>query len=337
MYEYKSIVFIEGIEHKRFLTTYIEILERIGEPYLVVSFEDLNLNHEKFKQLSFKTISRKDLINFALNVKAKIFITTTPGIGNVYFPSSKAMPSESRPKYIYVFHSLVSPNNIYLKNSFKNYDLIFSPNHIITEQLKFLTKKSSIHTTGYPLFSSQVKKTNKLANTILIAPSWGKKNLLSDPNLLNVYINYFISKKLKIVLRPHPMELEKIKDVTYIDGKSVNIDTNKELIDLHEYQYLMTDWSGIALEFFYYTKQPVLFSDSPKKIRRNLSYKEKNILLIEDLARKNFGFVLNINNKNLFDEINNFKMRSVSNKLFNDIFTPIFEMNKVQKIFESLL
>ena len=53
MSDYNSIVFVEGIEHKRFIVSYLEILENIGDPYLVISFEDIK-------------IDRKNLVNHHL-------------------------------------------------------------------------------------------------------------------------------------------------------------------------------------------------------------------------------------------------------------------------------
>jgi hypothetical protein len=337
MSSYNSIVFIEGIEHKRFIVSYLEILENLGDPYLVISFEDIKIDRKKFSKSSFKIIPKKDLINFCLNLEAKIFITTTPGIGNIYFPSSKAPLIKNRPKYIYVFHSLVSPNSVYSKNSFKNFDYIFSPNNVISDQLAFLTKKSNIFTTGYSLFSNSKEEVKKNTDTILIAPSWSKNGLFSDIKLLDKYIEYFITNKLNIVLRPHPMELDNLNNFNDFKDEKISIDTNKELNNLHSYEYLMTDWSGISLEYFYYTMKPVIFADTPKKIRRKLTTKEKRVLLIEDIVREKFGFILNIEKNNLSYEINKFNLDKSGKRFYDDIYKPIFNKNNVQKIIESLI
>ena len=73
------------------------------------------------------------------------------GIGNFYFPKSKNFPKKNRPKYIYFFHSLVSPNENYVEKSFSGFDYILSPNKLITDQLKYLVKDKStqIFTVGY--------------------------------------------------------------------------------------------------------------------------------------------------------------------------------------------
>ena len=45
----------------------------------------------------------------------------------------------------------------------------------------------------------------------------------------------------------------------YEFSPEVSIDKDKNLDNLHSYRYLITDYSGIALEFFYLTQRPVLF------------------------------------------------------------------------------
>ena len=90
----------------------------------------------------------------------------------------------------------------------------------------------------------------KNTGTILIAPSWSKNGLFSDIKLLEKYIEYFITNKLNIVLRPHPMELDNLNNFSDLKYKKISIDTNKDLSNLHSYEYLMTDWSGISLSFF---------------------------------------------------------------------------------------
>ena len=72
----------------------------------------------------------------------------------------------------------------------------------------------------------------------------------------------------------------------------IDIDTDKDLNNLHSYEYLITDYSGIALEFFYLTGRPIIFLDVPKKIKRKIpvfSKEEKNYLLIENEMRNVIG------------------------------------------------
>ena len=98
----KAVFFVEGIEHLRFVMPYIDLFEKYKLNIEVVSFEDLKLEANKTK-----TISKKDFNEYCLNLNSEYLITTTPGVGNSYFLKSKVYPKSKRPKYIYVFHSLV--------------------------------------------------------------------------------------------------------------------------------------------------------------------------------------------------------------------------------------
>ena len=128
----KKAIFLLRIEHLRFIKPYINLFEKHKLIIEVVSFEDLKLEGNKTK-----IIDKKDFNEYCLNMNSEYLITTTPGVGNSYFLKSKVYPKSKRPKYIYVFHSLVSPNEAYSRRSFLGFDYIFSPNETITKQLNY--------------------------------------------------------------------------------------------------------------------------------------------------------------------------------------------------------
>ena len=57
---------------------------------------------------------------------------------------------------------------------------------------------------------------------------------------------------------------------------------------LHEAEVLITDWSGIALEYAFATERPVLFIDVPPKIN-NPRYAELGIVPLEVRLRSVIG------------------------------------------------
>ena len=87
--------------------------------------------------------------------------------------------------------------------------------------------------------------------------------------------------------------IEIIKDNTNID---FYLDTD---INYEKFNYLITDWSGISLEYFFTTRNPVGFIDTPKKMRRKLSKAEKKIELIESEVRNKIGPVIDLHNLDL--------------------------------------
>ncbi len=227
-----------------------------------------------------------------------LFITTTPSIGSSIFPKS-AMPKNKRPTYVYVFHSLVSPNEMYSKGSFEGFDILLSPSVLISEQLKpLISKTAQVFTTGYLLFDKiqKFEFKDEFVNDVLIAPTWGTKGLNEIINNIEKIKNFINTLGLKAIFRPHPMtSLDELTKVPF------DIDTDKDLDNLHSYKYLITDYSGIALEFFYLTGRPIIFLDVPKKVKRKIpvfSTKEKNYLLIENEMRNLIGKSYSLNELN---------------------------------------
>tara|TARA_Y100000389_G_C17426554_1_gene499888 strand:- start:165 stop:1154 length:990 start_codon:yes stop_codon:yes gene_type:complete len=326
----KIVLFIEGDEHFRFIEPYLEVLKTKNFDLKIITLNNLKFNFENTLK-----INQKDIRKTFLNLNADAVITTTPGIGSYYFPKNK----KRKTTYIYIFHSLVSPNEIYLNNSFKSFDIIFSPNDIISSQLKKLTKKDSkIYTVGYPLLVNNYykKSPNSLKNSLLIAPSWGRESLLNHQLELTLLLNNLAKNSFDITLRPHPMELDKLNKIEL--PKNINIDSNKDLINLSSFKYLITDWSGIAIEFSLIKKFKSIFLDLPKKIRRK-SKSETEHELIENKFRVNYGLVVKKDNfskiSKIIYEYNNWNI--ASDDYIRLLTSPEFDKFNISKILDSNL
>ena len=327
----KIVFFSEGLEHTRFLEPIINKLLEI--PDIEIWYYSLDHDEEikMSKNVDFIHIKRKQLLTSLKKIEADYFFTTSPGVGSLYFPKSKHVG-----KYVYTFHSLLSPNEIYKKNSFTNFDIIMSPNDLISLQLKLLiSKKTRIITTGYPLFTA-LKKSKIKQKTVLIAPSWGKNNIFTDHNFENLLIN-LSSKNYDIIIRPHPMQLGLFDNNTLKKYKNLNVgfDFKKDLNNLGEYSILITDWSGIALEYYKLTQRHILFTDTPKKVRRKLTNKERDIDLIEDSIREKLGYVFKLNEDldPLLESVNKYKF-SEDKEFLETIYTPLFDNFSIDEIFK---
>lgn len=313
----KIIFFIENKSHMRFVEKLLfYFLENNYPVFLICQEIPFDNKKYKFKNLEIKVLENDyDKINTLKRLEGKLFFTTTPSIGTVIFPKSSVLKA-SRPIYVYLFHSLVSPNQMYVKNSFKYFDYIFSPSEIITSQIKYLVSKTTkVVTTGYLLFDGiePFSKNKIFNNKILIAPTWGQDGLNKIYNNFDKVKQLAERLNLELIFRPHPMI--NFKDIQI---KNIQIDVDKELNNLFTYNHLITDYSGIALEYFYLTARSTLFLDVPKKIKRNLKSSEKDIVLIENDMRNKIGF-----NKN-FESLENIEEFP---KLKTD-----FSKNYVQKI-----
>lgn len=271
---------------------------------IVACLENPFENKYQKSNLEIKKLKNNlEKIDFFKKLQGELLITTTPSLGTAIFPTSKAQPTSSRPKSVYLFHSLVSPNEMYVKNSFKHFDYIFSPSSTITNHLSTLVSRNTqIIDTGYLLFNdlNPFEFKSHKSNKILIAPTWGSGVLEITKNM-NLILNYLNSTNYEIVFRPHPMT-----DVSTLNIEDqVVIDRSKNLINLQDYNYLITDYSGIALEYFYLTERPTIFLNVNKKIKRKLSKNELDLTLIENEMRSIIGVNINI------EEFNNLDLNKV--------------------------
>ena len=324
----KIIFFIENLSHFRFVKPLFDYflhnnfklkLLCIDNPFETSVNKHLNLEIVKFKNNTHK-------IKVLKNLNGDMFFTTTPSIGSPVFPKSKIYPKESRPSYIYLFHSLVSPNEMYIKNSFKNFDVIFSPSETISKQLvNLVSRNTEILTSGYLLFNNIDKYSMRFNknNKVLVAPTWGKEGVGEIIN--NIYQIYDFNSKFgyETVFRPHPMTELKKGDI----GSEIILDLNLDLKNLHEYEHLITDYSGIALEYAYLTGRSILFLDVKKKIKRKVGKLEASYLFIEDEMRTTLGEVATIDDLSKlkrFPEVNQNKY----SKFINSINTQLESLEK---------
>ena len=118
-------------------------------------------------------------------------------------------------------------------------------------------------------------------------------------------------------LRPHSNiqknDYEILKSITKKNKHNANFkieNSNETFKEVFESEYLITDWSGIGLEFAFVTERPVIFIDTEKKIN-NLKYNDISHLPIEITLRDQIGIIVkleNIGNMNKYlEELNNKK------------------------------
>ena len=288
-------IFIENDSHFRFISKLVNELCKENK-LRIISLENITLllEHKNITLSIFK--QSKELLSFLLNLDCDLFFTTTPGLNNSSFPKSKIRPKNKRPKYIYIFHSLVSPNEMYSKNSFYNFDYIISPSEIVSEQLKFLVgRKTKILNFGYLLFdNTEAFSFKTYKEKVIIAPSWGDQGLSKNLSAVQKIIMSINSNKLDVIFRPHPMNITNFDDKNYV-LENCEIDLNLDLKNLQDYKFLITDCSGIALEYYFLTERPVLFINVPKKRKRNLTFAEKKLNLIEDDMKHIIGTTIELN------------------------------------------
>mgnify|MGYP000843923663 CR=1 FL=1 len=244
----------------------------------------------------------KLMLLFMILVDCKVFLMTLTDLDNLHYRRS------SNPvHYVYVFHSPISTHAAYLHGAFDNYDAGFCvcPHHV--KELKTLekqrgTKPKILLETGYYRVERIRKKADKLIKaespqkTVLIAPSWGEGNIIESCGA--VLVKSLLDGNFRVILRPHPeiikrqpgliMEMNQqfSENPNYIYENSVREDDS-----LIEADLLISDYSGIAIEYAIGTLRPVLYIDVPKKIK-NQDFEKTGLPVIEIEIRSKTGIII---------------------------------------------
>ena len=268
---------------------------------------------------------------FFMELKAEVLVMTMPNLETYFIKRSKVYPVH----YVYVFHSIVSTHTIYRKGAFDHFDSIFcvGPHHVeeisATESVYDLKHKNLVKY-GYGLLDNlqtnksmknQQRCTEDGKKKILVAPSWGKNGLLETKGLELVKI--LLDGGYHVTVRPHPMTNRKwsktIKAIENEFKSNANFEIEKDVStfeSLYSAYGLISDWSGIAIEYAFACELPVLYIDGSPKIN-NSSYDKIACEALEITIRNLIGKVISPNEleslpkiiESTYENIDNFKTK----------------------------
>ena len=279
---------------------------------------------------------------FFMELKAELLVMTMPNLETYYIKRSKVYPVH----YVYIFHSIVSTHTVYRKGAFDHFDSIFcaGSHHIeeitSTESVYNLNHKNLVEY-GYGLLDklqknkplkNQKNYTNDEKKKIIIAPSWGKKGLLETKGIELVKI--LLDAGYHVTVRPHPMTIrkwpKKIKAIKNEFDNEPNFEMETDVSSfesIYSAYGLISDWSGIAIEYAFVCEMPVFYIDVSQKIN-NSSYNKIQCNPLEFSIRNLIGKIISPNDlsslpkviESTYEENNNFKtiIQEVRNKtIFN--------------------
>ena len=335
----KHLVFYS--ESNGFYKYYKDIIEYILDKtniiihYITSDYNDniFNMGKEN-KQLKAYYIEEKKLITLMMKMDADVVVMTMPDIDNYHIKKSYVRKNIT---YVYIPHGIDSINLTQRYKSINGYDVFLASGKYQREEaeatFKFFNLERRIVDCGYPLIDDMLKnykpkvKSSKI-KSILIAPSWQKDNIC-DLCLEELISELLKNKDYNIVVRPHPQEVrhkkekfEQLKE-KYKNNKQIYVQTdfssNNSILDA---DLLITDWSGIAYEYAFTTKKPVLFFNTPMKVM-NPHYKEINVEPYTIWSREVIGKSIELKkikdvNKVVQDLLNNKEYSKKITDLFND-------------------
>ena len=244
---------------------------------------------------------------FFLTLKARILVMDMPDLDQFHIKRSKICPVH----YVYLFHSMFSIHSYLRKGAIDNYDTIFcvGPHHMNeireTEKIYELKPKNLVKYGFGRLDTLLQKKENfqvtnsNTRNLIIIAPSYGDNNLLEKCGIKLIEI--LLKTNFRVMLRPH---LRTLRDSTKLIGsinekfkKNPNFILEKGDIPFDSYhnsKCMISDWSGISLEYAFIFERPVIFIDVPKKVL-NPNSSDISLEPIEISIREKIGSVVSLN------------------------------------------
>jgi hypothetical protein len=304
----KQIVFYaEGISCWTHFRSVIETLGQKGQQICYVTSCDADpiLSNPPSHIKPFYIGDGMARMLFFETLQADLLIMTMPDLQNLEIKRSKAHPVH----YAYLFHSPVSSHMIYRNGAFDHFDSILcvGPHHMeeirATEALHE-SKPKQLFPHGYARIDELLELNAKHespsqsgdAKSILVAPSWGPTGIIETmgERLVGLLLDYGYG----VVLRPHPMtkkndpeSLEQIQN-KYGEHDRFTYDADVSMTQsLLETDVMISDYSGVALEYAFGLEKPVVFIDVPRKIR-NEEYEKVPCVPLEVAIRSTIGTII---------------------------------------------
>ncbi len=214
--------------------------------------------------------------------------------------------------YVYVFHALVSTHMMYSFGAFDHYDSVLctGPHQIKElrkqEEMYHLQRKNLIEAGYYRLerimnaYTNHKEKNQPEKKTVLIAPSWGNQNVLETCG--HAIVRILLAAGYNVIVRPHsetikrsPDLIQKINEEFFEHPGFLLERSNENDHSMIVADVLISDCSGITLEYAFGTERPVIFIDVPLKIK-NARYQELGIEPLEVALRSKIGKIVSPHN-----------------------------------------
>lgn len=252
--------------------------------------------------------------NLFSNLDADVVVMTMPDLDNLSIARSAKCKN-----YVYVFHSPVSTHMVYLEGAFDHYDTVFcvGPHHeeeIRKRESALALEKKQLFAHGYGRLDEIISSAPEHADhkmhekvKILIAPSWGPDGIFET--IGGALIGELLEAGFEVIARPHPQTMR-------LSGKTVSgwagqFENHKNFMletDMSEKQsfykadVMISDWSGASFDFAFGLLKPVIFIDTPRKVR-NPAYGELNCEPLEASIRNRISEIIDPEDIHMLPEI----------------------------------
>ncbi len=188
--------------------------------------------------------------------------------------------------HVHMPHSLVSLHMAYPEGAFDGYDLIFAcGEHHIAEVVALRRLRPHWRATALPVGygkSDELRRElralklpdSKRRPHVVVAPSWGERNLLDSLGL--ELVRELLECGYDVTVRPHPGGVANAARVcSLLRERYGNCDRFRLELptagsgSLLDADLMISDYSGVALEYAFLRELPVLYVDVPHKAFNN--------------------------------------------------------------------
>ena len=269
--------------------------------YITSDPEDAIFN---FKHDNLRTyyIGKNKLIYLFMKLEANKVVMTIPDLQKYYLKRSLVKEDI---EYIYLDHGMTSLNLTLRTGALDYFDTIFANGPEQVKEIREIeelrnTKKKQIVKVGFPLMDDLIEEYNKNKSenekkTILIAPSHQKDNILES--CIDNILEQVLDTEYRVIVRPHPQYIqrkpERIEELTDKYKDKFSNDFKFELdFSSNENVYLadlvITDWSGIGMEYSLATTKPTLYINTKMKVI-NKDYEKIDTKPLDIIIRNKIG------------------------------------------------
>lgn len=276
-------------------STLLKVSQRAMKSALIISGNIPDEILETYDSQLVKIISLPATSNKLKLYSANILVSSSTSINRERF-------SKKIKYFCHMPHSVISLHGAYPADAFDSFNVLFAcGDHQVLEfqELSQLRQKSNyrIFQSGYgklDILLNQKAKYEIEKNHVLIAPSWGKDNIIETGLGLEI-INSLLSLGYKVTLRPHSAialyQQEKLKPYLEIKNTLFKIENFSYSEALFTSDMLITDYSGISFEHYYIQPRNIVFIETPRKIFNDqfISYNRE---MLEVKARLYMGQVV---------------------------------------------
>lgn len=247
-------------------------------------------------------ISVKKMIPLMMKLEADIVVMTTPDLDNYYIKRSLMRKDI---EYIFVPHDPSSVHMGFREHALDNFDTVFATGKHVLEEVRagervYGSKEKKVVEFGYPLIEDLIESCEKLEENngkkqILVAPSWQEDNLLDS--CIDDILNSLYGKGYKVIVRPHPEYVKRYSEKLELLKQKYQDKIGEDLVfefdftsnvSTYSSDLLITDWSGIGIEFGFATLKPVVFVNTKIKME-NPNYENIGIVPQEIRLRSVLG------------------------------------------------